>query len=462
MNLKAQARKAQLEKSLAIWQERLAKDPSNKQAKKNIELRKQALLALSKTVEVAAKVIEKRVATSIEVPKITNANDLYKFASSLGVEYKRSNGKPKGTDEIKSLIAKVLWDKEFPGVKMPPQIAPMLINDITAKGKDYIDRTFKDGDYILQQKINGQRFILVIEPNGTTHMTSRDRSVKTFRYSELDDHVLGLLNIKSPFKHGNTILDGEIIYPDSNIKLPSGVMTTSTLQSTVALMHMNSKDSLEFQRKHKSLRYKVFDIIEIDGINVEDEEYDVRKVLTIKACKELIKFNPSISIDILPTIEKFESAWDEFQNYVSKGGEGLILKNRHAKYEQGKRTKGQYKLKGFIGVDCFVTGYVPSSENKQFKDLIGGLVFSTNYKGKKIEVAAISNIDMATRKAATVLDEQGKPTLNPTWLGKVAEIKAQNFKKGSLRMGSARINEWRDDKLPSDCELTDDMIVYDS
>lgn len=68
---------------------------------------------------------------------------------------------------------------------------------------------------------------------------------------------------------------------------------------------------------------------------------------------------------------------------------------------------------------------------------------------------------MVTRKDATVYDDQGKPQLNPEWLGKCAELVAQNFKEGSLRLGSARINEWRDDKNPEDCQLQEEQIRYD-
>lgn len=461
MNLKSikddSSRLKQLQKSLEVWKSRLEENPNNKTAKRMVEERQAAIAALSSSHTDLEEQVEE---LADEIPPIKSAGDLYKYAEKIGIPYKSDNGKPKSTEAIKEMIAEYLWNKNNPGVEMPPQISPMLLKDITGEGKEYVDKTFTKEDWVLQQKINGQRFILTLNPDGSTHMTSRDRSVKTFRYSELDDHVLGLLNLKSPFSH-RTILDGEIICDKAEITLPSGVTTTSTLQSTVALMHMNSKDSLEFQRKNGfSLRYKVFDILMLDGNNVEKEPYDVRKELTVTACTKIIELNPDCAIDILPTIEDYESAWDEFEKYVSEGGEGLILKNRKAPYEQGKRTKGQWKLKGRLTIDAFVTGFVPASEDKSLKDYIGGFKFSTNYKGKEIEIAAVSNIDMKTRQDATVLKD-GVPTLNPEYLGRCAELVGQNFKEGSLRLGSARISEWRDDKTPEDCQLQDEMIRYD-
>lgn len=385
-----------------------------------------------------------------------SSSELKKIAQSYGIDIEH-----KSVAQLENAIAEVIWNQDHPNEPMPPQIAPMLIKDITGEGKEYVDKTFTKKDYVLQQKINGQRFIFCLNPDGSTYMTSRAKSVKTHRYSELDDHVLGLTNLKSPFDK-RVILDGEIICDIPDITLPSGIKTTSTLQSTVSLMHMNSKDSLEFQRKNGfSLRFKVFDILMLDGESVEKEPYDTRKELTVTACLKIKELNPNCAIDILPTIEDYESAWDEFEKYVGEGGEGLILKNRYSPYEQGKRTKGQWKLKGRLTIDAFVTGWVPASEDKGLSNYIGGFRFSTNYKGKVIEIASVANIDLATRKAATSYDEDGKPFLNKEWLNKCASLIAQNFKEGSLRLGSARIEEWREDKNPEDCQLQDEMIRYD-
>lgn len=355
------------------------------------------------------------------------------------------------------------------GSKIESEIKSVSVSLKKNMGSDYVGCIQTGvGNFVLEAgfivsncKINGQRLILCLNPDGTTNMTSRARSVKTFRYSELDNHVLGLQNLKSPFK-GRTILDGEIICDNPNIKLPSGVETTSTLQSTVALMHMNSEDSLKFQKDNGfSLRYKVFDILMLDGEDVQKEPYSTRKDLVYTACTKIKELNPDCSIDILPVIDDYESAWDEFEKYVSEGGEGLILKKKDAPYEQGKRTRNQWKLKGRLTIDAYVTGYVPASEDKSLKDFIGGLVFSTHYHGKEIEIAAVSNLTMYDRKRFTDYDSDGNPVLKKSMLGTCAELCGQNFKEGSLRLGSARIENWRDDKNPEDCVLQDEMIRYD-
>ena len=45
--------------------------------------------------------------------------------------------------------------------------------------------------------------------------------------------------------------------------------------------------------------------------------------------------------------------------------------------------------------------------------------------------------------------------------GRFKGLTFKKFKEGSLRLGSARINEWRDDKNPEDCQLQEEQIRYD-
>lgn len=68
---------------------------------------------------------------------------------------------------------------------------------------------------------------------------------------------------------------------------------------------------------------------------------------------------------------------------------------------------------------------------------------------------------MYDRKRFTDYDSDGNPILKKSMLGTCAELCGQNFKEGSLRLGSARIENWRDDKNPEDCILQDEMIRYD-
>ena len=188
--------------------------------------------------------------------------------------------------------------------------------------------------------------------------------------------------------------------------------------------------------------------------------YEERAALVVSTVSELKRLNPNISIEEVPVVKDFESAWETFQEFINRGEEGVILKNRRAPYEQGKRTKNQWKLKAFITIDAYITGFVPSTVGKGNEKLIGGFQFSTNYEGKEVVIASVSNINDATRNAATVLDADGKPTLNPEWKGKCAELIGQYINKKSFLLNLARISEWRDDKNPEDCQLLPEQVKY--
>lgn len=367
----------------------------------------------------------------------------------------------KSVAQMEEELGKYLWEQDHPGKEMPEQIAPMLIHEVTSKGKDYVSKNFKSDEWWINRKINGMRFILQINPDGSTTMTSRSRSVKTFRYNELNGMVLGLNDIKSPFS-GKVILDGEIIAPTAEIDLPSGEHSTSTLQSTVALLHLNKAKSLELQEEYGSLVYHVFDILKLDGESTESLPYEERSELVATTVAKLEEANPGIPLVTVPVIKDYDDAWETFEEFVKNGEEGIILKNRKAPYEQGKRTKNQLKVKAFQTVDAFVTGAVPSSKDKGLADYIGGFKFSTYVDGKLREVAAVSNIDFATRKAATITNEYGEPELNPKYLNKVAELLGQDWNKKSLRLNSARINEWRDDKDPEDCSVSTSEMKFNT
>jgi len=280
--------------------------------------------------------------------KDASSSDLKKLMESYGLD---SSGL--SVDQMQTALGEYLWNQQHPGEEMPEQVAPMLIHDLTAEGKDYISKNFTSKEWWAQRKINGMRFILQINPDGSTHMTSRSRSVQTFRYSKLDGRVLSLRDMKSPFD-GKVVLDGEIIMPKAEIVLPSGVETKSTLQSTVALMHLNITESLQMQRKYGSLRYCVFDILKLNGESTEKLPYSERSELVVTTVQALKQENPGVELEAVPVIKDYNDAWELFEEYVDRGEEGIVLKKITAPYEQGKRTRNQLKVKAFVTVDTFI------------------------------------------------------------------------------------------------------------
>lgn len=361
----------------------------------------------------------------------------------------------KSVKQLEEIIAMAEWAKRNPGKEFPDQFDPMLAEDASTATKDWIDKLYNAKDYIIQEKKNGMHSICNISSDGQVSMTARARSVKDFMFTPHHENVLGFYNLKSPFK-GKTTFAGELMSPVSEVDTGATV-TKSPLQSVVALVHMNTKQSLKIQEEIGSLQFHAFDILFLDGENVQELPFEQREELLGTAIALLKKENPDLPIYNIESHKSYTSAYEMFKEFEKNGAEGIMMKARKGKYQQGKRSKDVVKLKGSVTVDGFITGMVQSNQDKGFKDMIGGFKISAYVDGKVQEIAAISNIPTDIRKDATVL-EDGKVTLNPAYINKCVELVGQEFAAKTQRLGSARINEWRPDKNPEDCVIDPNIV----
>ena len=92
------------------------------------------------------------------------------------------------------------------------------------------------------------------------------------------------------------------------------------------------------------------------------------------------------------------------------------------------------------------------------ENLIGGIkvsVFIKEEDGSETEhwIGTISGITDSLRRKMTILDEEGNPTLNPEYYGKVLAVNGQDISSKNLRMSHCRAVDWnfRIDKSPNDC-----------
>lgn len=144
-----------------------------------------------------------------------------------------------------------------------------------------------------------------------------------------------------------------------------------------------------------------------------------------------------------------------------------VFKNSNAPYHAcTSRTIDQVKLKRTISdglnkdLDAWVSGFIPSDPNKSWSNLIGALVFSCKVRMKDGSIkdhiiGTCSGISLEFRKFATIYVD-GKPSLNPDLLGKVAKLQGQNFSARKLALTHCTIEEWRPDKDPDGCEILEE------
>ena len=139
-------------------------------------------------------------------------------------------------------------------------------------------------------------------------------------------------------------------------------------------MNVESQRDIEFLSNDIPATYFVFDILYIDGRNVEDLQLsDRRKILNSLIAEG------SKRIRISEYIEQEGKAL--FKSVIERRLEGIVAKHKHSKYHEGIRSSAWRKIKGILTQDCVVIGYTKGEGNRQ--DYFGSLILAAyDDKGK--------------------------------------------------------------------------------
>ncbi len=205
----------------------------------------------------------------------------------------------------------------------PDKIKPML-----AEGADA--PTANNPDVIWEQKYDGAR-IIAFKDGTSQYLQARSGSNKTETLPEIR------VETKLP-----AILDGEVIGANGG-----------TFQDTVQ-HRINKANNIEIAKKIFPLKYMVFDVLSIDGKNVEALPLITRKELLANL---LI---PTETVELAPFTEDALTLWQEM---VAKGLEGMVGKKKQGKYLRDTRDwlkvktwQRNYGLKS-TGETFLVVGY---------------------------------------------------------------------------------------------------------
>lgn len=364
--------------------------------------------------------------------------DLIELADELKIDITN-----KTAEEIESLLAKALWKRENPNKEYPEEIAPMLCE----KDEEPIsDKKYPSTQWVAEPKLNGMRGIFYIN-NETIRLTSRNRSKVNFRYEERQDRVPHLVehwklcNIK-----GKTIFDGELVMDKDRVRLNERETTTSRLNAVVGIMNSTPQRSVEIQKREGWIRYIIFDALWLDGEEVANLPYYIRRE---KLEEWFSRYPKSEFIDLIPVFKDGNYS-NLFHNLTRAGGEGIVLKNKYSRYEIGIRSKNWIKFKRFETIDAFITGFVEGQGT--IGGLIGSFRVSVIKDGKITEIARVGGLDLETRVKATIRNPDDSISLNPEYLYKVISITGQEITKNK-RLAHSRLVEWRPDKNWQDCKI---------
>lgn len=239
-------------------------------------------------------------------------------------------------------------DKEYTekGEKVNTDIyLPMLAFDYNKRGKDITFPAY------IQPKLDGVRAIY-----NTSYKTFQSRTGKKFEHLE---------HITKEISDLNLLLDGEL-YSD-----------TLTFQEITGTANKKKKLTAEDLEKQKEITYNVYDVIAPGNYT---DRY--------KLLKEIFKKNKFKYVKLVETsiINKADELEERHDHFVSKGYEGMIIRNFEGEYTMKNRSKNLQKYKKFDDDEFEIIDYTDGTGIE--KGLViwicktkDGKVFNTRPKG---------------------------------------------------------------------------------
>jgi bifunctional non-homologous end joining protein LigD len=238
--------------------------------------------------------------------------------------------------------------------QFPLSVKPMLAG--------HADTPFDNKDWVFEVKWDGVRAILLRnKAKGITEIQSRNGKNITHRYPEITKAIDSVVK-----NNESIVLDGEIVVLNKE-----GIPDFQMHQKR---MNVESQRDIEFLSNDIPATYFVFDILYIDGRNVEDLQLsDRRKILNSLIAEG------SKRMRISEYIEQEGKAL--FKSVIERRLEGIVAKHKHSRYHEGIRSSAWLKIKGILTQDCVVIGYTMGEGNRQ--DYFGSLILAAyDYKGK--------------------------------------------------------------------------------
>lgn len=317
-------------------------------------------------------------------------------------------------------------------------------------------------DWIAEEKHDGIRALIIYDANENKfHFFSRNNSVVDYLPQDYIDTIY--VTAKDFSYPDNFVLDCEAI--STNPMVETNTQCLTQLQSTAALLNLNPEDSKKIQ-KDNPLKFVVFDCL-YDGESYINSPWTERHKHAEKLASLLKAAN--FNCDINPVVENTDdnkfAKREYFEKLIADNKEGVILKNKNAKYHAtSSRTIDCVKVKRSTDdtltrdLDAFITDYVVGNTDTRNENMVVGFVFSIMMEkddGSVVThpIAVCSNVSDFIKEDATVINENGEVTLNKKYYGRVATLQGQNISARQLRLTHSIIKDWRPDRSPETTEI---------
>lgn len=296
-------------------------------------------------------------------------------------------------------------------------------------------------DFLVgEEKLDGGRYMLYLDCDpynrcrGGHTVLSRHPSATDGNLVDKTDRVPHISGVDYPGLEG-TVLDGEMMREGA-----------TCLGDTSGILNSDADEAVRRQESEGMIEFHTFDILAHQGKYVGSLPLEDRRVLLEKVVTQM--GNPHVMV----TEQRPATAHDlndYFYEVVSRGGEGLVIKDKRMSYGVGWS-----KMKKAYDVSLIVTGFKPGKG--KYANQFGALALSVWHKGKMVEVAYASGMDDALR---TEINDN-----RPIYMGTVVDVFTQELTAPSAaapcgRLRHATFFRLRDDVVPD--TVTYDKLVAD-
>lgn len=301
----------------------------------------------------------------------------------------------------------------------PPRIAPMLATRGTVQDLD-------GDDWVLEGKWDGYRAVVTIE-DGRARLRSRNDQDLGRRFPELRE-------LTARVRAERAVLDGEIVMLDAR-----GRPSFRALQAR-----------MQGAGDEGRLRFIAFDLLWIDGRDLQREPYDVRRRLLAEAVEpgSLLEAPGDLGADPTAALAVAEDL----------GLEGVVAKMRHSRYRMGRRSSDWRKLTRIRTAEVVVAGWregtaslllaVPDGDGWRYAGRVGSGLGTQELDG------IVARLERMERATAPVDDVPAADARDARWsrLELVAEIAFAERTDGG-RFRQPRWRGLRPDKAVSDLNV---------
>ena len=296
--------------------------------------------------------------------------------------------------------------------------APKTLDEYAALGERYI----------MEPKVDGMRVGATVV-DGKVTFFSRTHKTQDGKLPHLEQAFASLGR--------NFTIDGEVVALASLVETNQGLAPLGDFNKTMRVMGSDAAKAVAKQNASEPLVFLAFDILELDGEDIQPFSEGLRRTLLGDIVSQLGSF-----VSVLP---RFECDMQTYIDYTVAGGEGMMVKDTMAGYV-GKRRGHWLKVKVEMTEDVIVTGYKPGKG--RFADTIGAVVFSQyDSFGNLVERGACSGMNDALRYEIGN-DRDG-------FLGKVMEVKHFGYASEAEVEGLRHpvFVAFRTDKNAEDCTI---------